>query len=252
MLKKLGAASAAVGLGTGVGSAASYQDLTVWIHWAETDDSGAVYGFTSKPTTLVNRAEDALSEMSSQLNFDITTVDSGGVTSPTGWRKQDLKEVSGDSSSMEYGDLMSEFTDQIYVGDDNWTNLLIYSSSPADPAKTGYAIRNVKQGTTAASAVVGGATTTVGRFKNTVIHEVGHTLNADHTDGVVHVDPINGARASPMITHYTGSTCSGFQGVSDSCAGQPTPTCGNTMQLSPCAKDVMNGWMEDDGSGYFG
>lgn len=257
VLQALGAGAAGVVGSTSLASAADYDDLEVWIYWAK---GSGDFGYSSKPQGRIDEAVDALeNQMSPQLQFSVNTTVHMGLTSPTEWKRSELKDEStsdvesdftvcgGDDSSLSYCDVVGEFKDQLStqtVIGDGLVNLLIYDSEPDDPAKTGAADHGVRQGQEAANCVVGAATRQLGAlpFKNTVVHEVGHTLGADHTDGETYSGtPV---RATPMVTWYTGSHCDGYQSVGSTCDGDsPSPTCYHTYQLSDCTKSQFNDWM---------
>jgi hypothetical protein len=257
VLQALGTgAVGAAGVG-GVASAADYDDLYVYIYWAE---GSGDFGFSSKPQGRIDEALDALeNQMSPQLLFSVHAEERMGLPSPTEWKRSELKDEStsdvesdfdacgGDDTSLSYCDIVSEFKDQLStytVIGQGVVNLLIYDSETDDPAKTGAADHVVRQGEEAANCVVGSAPRSLGAlpFKNTVVHEVGHTLGADHTDGETYSGtPV---RATPMITWYTGSHCDGYQSVGSSCDGDsPSPTCYHTYDLSSCTKSQFNCWM---------
>lgn len=252
VLKTLGAGAAGVAGVTGVGSAADYDNLSVWIYWA---DGSGDFGFSSKPSGQIDEVIEALeSELAPQVNFDINAYDDQGLTSPTEWKRGALEDEGGsncDDSKLTYCDILSEFKQQLSeetVIGTGLVNLLLYNSEPDDPAKTGAADTTVKSGKQAANVVVGNAprdSLGVQPFQNTVIHEVGHTLSGDHTDGETWYDSSSGVyRATPMITWYTGSHCDGYQSVSSSCDGDsPNPTCYHTYELSSCSREKFNCWM---------
>lgn len=263
VLRALGTgAVGAAGL-SGVASAADYDNITVYLYWAK---GSGDFGFSNKPQGRIDEAVDALeNQMSPQLNFSVSAEDRMGLPSPTEWKRSELKDestkevrddlneddnevCSGDDSSLSYCDIIAEFKEQLStytVIGQGVINLLIYNSEPDDPKKTGASDHGVKQGEEAANCVVGSAPRQLGAlpFKNTVVHEVGHSLGAEHTDGDTWLDG-SVYRATPMITWYTGSSCDGGQSVSYTCDGDwPDSTCYHTYELSQCTKEQFNYWM---------
>lgn len=58
-------------------------------------------------------------------------------------------------------------------------------------------------------------------FENTVIHEVGHTLGAGHSDGGVYI--WGDDKVTPMLTWYSPNNCGSNDPVSNPCYGGETP-----------------------------
>jgi hypothetical protein len=243
VLKTLGAGAAGLAATSGtVVANHDYESLSVWIYWAEGTGN---YGFSSKPSTLVQAAEDAVYHMDNSVDFNVYSYSGGSVDPGHEWTFEDLDHKTSPYDSVDYGDLIQTFEDNIYLGSDNISNVLIYNSDPEDNAKTGVAKRVVKEGTKAPVALVGESTREVSlkAFKNTVNQEIGHNLNSEHNDGQVY--PLGGdySGASPMITWYTGYYSS--QTASHMCDGnEADSTYQHARPLSSCAKDQFNYWMK--------
>jgi hypothetical protein len=242
VLKTLGAGAAGLTATSGTVLAThDYDPLTVWVYWAEGSGN---YGFDSRPSTLMDAAKDAVAHMDSAVNFNVSYEDGYGVDPGHEWTFEDLDHKTSPYDSVDYGDLIQTFRDNIYLGSDNISNVLIYNSDSNDNAKTGVASGNVKKGTTAPVALVGEATREVSlkAFKNTVNQEIGHNLDSEHNDGQVY--PLGGdySGASPMITWYTGYY---FNGTADHmCDGnEADSTYQHARPFSSCAKDQFNYWM---------
>lgn len=203
----------------------------------------------------LDRAEAALSDMESQVNFSIYTYDEGSVS----------VNIGNDQTDML--DNWESYIENNNISVNQYDVHLLLINDPSTDVGAG-ALRGEAVGPRGGTAIAGsegtaGFANAAVRFNSacygndpvyrpTVIHEVSHAAlhknmnlpayREEHSVGSVYND--GNDTASPMQLWYTNEFCSGNDPLSNNCNGREDEASeGATTDLTICATNKMNNYM---------
>lgn len=211
-----------------------------------------LYLANSTAQKWLDRAEDALSTLESQVSFPIYTYDEGSVSVNIGYSQSGMLD-----SWENYIESNNIPVDQYELH-----LLVVDSTRPGAGAVRGGALGPQGGTQIANSEGVAGFVNAATRYnaacysgqpvyKPTVIHETGHCAlhngmsfpgGGEHSVGAVQSDSDDSV--TPMQIWYTGDPCSGNSPPTDNCNSRPSEYSeGTTTNLTSCAVNSMNSYM---------